>query len=196
MVRISKTVWASGVMVSAMGFATLASGTAWAAGCAEGCVDTVVVGENGCFCPTGNDGGLVKLVVSVLDIMTAGIGVLAVVGVMYAGIQYMMAGENEQKVMAAKRRLGWVTTGLVAYVLVFVIMKWLLPGFAGNGGSTGNQGVADDPTAEVETLGVPEEGNDLPGPEEGSEKLPEDGGDGAKGEGEIIDVREWVLTET
>jgi type IV secretory pathway VirB2 component (pilin) len=57
------------------------------------------------------------------------VGVLAVIGIVIVGIQYMTAGGNEEQTRKAKRRLFEIVIGIVAYILMYALLKWLLPGF-------------------------------------------------------------------
>ena len=95
---------------------------------ADGCdgVETAVLGNDGCFETDDNGGGIVTLLQSVADIMT---GIVGGIGITWAGIQYLTAGGSEEKTRIAKRRMYEIVIGLVAYVLIYVILRWLLPGF-------------------------------------------------------------------
>ena len=76
----------------------------------------------------GNDsdgvGCILRLVV---DIMSIGIGVLGVLGIVVVGLQYLTAGGNEEKTRKAKQRMFEIIIGLVAYVVIYAILSWLLP---------------------------------------------------------------------
>lgn len=65
---------------------------------------------------------ILKLVV---NIMTIGIGILGVIGISVAGIQYLTAGGNEEKTRKAKRRIFEVVIGMAVYVVLFGIIQWL-----------------------------------------------------------------------
>lgn len=65
----------------------------------------------------------------VVDIMTIGIGILGVIGITVVGIQYLTAGGSEEKTRKAKRRMFEIIIGLVAYVLLYAFLRWLLPSF-------------------------------------------------------------------
>ncbi len=65
----------------------------------------------------------------VLDILMYGIGVAAVLGVIIAGVMYLTARDSEAQVAAAKKRLYEVVIGLVVWVAMFTLMKWLIPGW-------------------------------------------------------------------
>ena len=65
---------------------------------------------------------------TILDIMTVGVGVLGIIGITIVGIQYLTAGGSEDKTRKAKRRMFEIVIGLVAYVLIYAILKWLMPG--------------------------------------------------------------------
>lgn len=89
------------------------------------CVTTKIIG-NGQVCDNNGDSvlGILDLVI---NIMTIGIGVLGVVGITIVGIQYLTAGGSEEKTRKAKRRMFEIVLGLVAYVLVYAFLKWLMP---------------------------------------------------------------------
>ena len=96
--------------------------------CGEGCIKTAILGEGGCLCDDGTGGGIVIHILSlVVDILTVGIGVLGVIGITVVGIQYLTAGGSEEKTRKAKQRMLEIVIGLIAYVLIYAILKWLLP---------------------------------------------------------------------
>lgn len=72
--------------------------------------------------------GILQLVVNVL---LYGLGAVAVIGVIIAGILYLTARDNETQVAKAKARLFEISLGLLAWAALFTILKWLIPGFEG-----------------------------------------------------------------
>ena len=84
----------------------------------------------------GKEGGKGESITCILelvvDIMTIGIGILGVIGISITGIQYLTAGGSEEKTRKAKRRMFEIVIGLVAYVLIYAILSWLLPSFSGS----------------------------------------------------------------
>lgn len=81
-----------------------------------------------CGDPNNKDGigCVLKLVVEILSI---GVGILAVVGISVSGIQYLTAGGSEEKTRKAKRRIFEIVIGLALYVILYALLQWLLPGF-------------------------------------------------------------------
>lgn len=79
-------------------------------------------------CANDSDGVMCILRLVVI-IMSVCIGVLAVIGITVAGIQYLTAGGNEDKTKKAKRRLYEIVIGLLAYVLIALLLGWLIPNF-------------------------------------------------------------------
>ena len=65
---------------------------------------------------------------SVLEILTYGVGILGVLGLVLVGTKYLTAGGNEEQTQKAKRRLLEIVIGLVAYVILWAIVNWLMPG--------------------------------------------------------------------
>lgn len=86
-----------------------------------------------CNTDNGNGESVLCLLNLVVDIMTIGIGILGVVGITIVGIQYLTAGGSEEKTRKAKRRMFEIVIGLVAYVLIYALLKWLSPYFGGGG---------------------------------------------------------------
>ena len=93
------------------------------------CVETSILGEGGQVCDNSGKGeSVLNILKDIVDIMTVGIGILGVIGITIVGIQYLTAGGSEEKTRKAKRRMFEIVIGLVAYVLIYVILKWLMPG--------------------------------------------------------------------
>ena len=75
--------------------------------------------------------GIQCLLQLVVDIMSVGVGVLAFIGISVSGIQYLTAGGSEEKTRKAKRRMLEIVIGLALYVVIYAILRWLLPSFPG-----------------------------------------------------------------
>ena len=89
-------------------------------------------GDFNCSCDDGQGGAVKETLKLVLNIMTVGIGILAVLGVTIVGIQYLTAGGNEEQVRKSKRRLLEIVIGVVAYVLIYALLNFLIPDFNPN----------------------------------------------------------------
>lgn len=103
-------------------------------------------GDNGenlvtCFCSSDiinkqenaekNPNAITDILKMVVNILSIGVGILGVLGITITGIQYLTAGGSEEKTKKAKRRMFEIILGLVAYVLIYAFLQWLLPGFKG-----------------------------------------------------------------
>ena len=101
----------------------------------NGCVNTSILGENGCSCKNGETAkegeGIMNILLLIADILSIGIGILGVIGISIVGVQYLTAGGNEEKTRKAKRRMFEIILGLAAYVVIYSLLKFLLPGFQG-----------------------------------------------------------------
>lgn len=115
----------------------LAVAPAWAA-CTQaqldsGCVDTALLGSNGCSCKSGEtaeDGAGIENVLNlVVRIMSVGVGILGAIGITIVGIQYLTAGGSEEQTRKAKRRMFEIVLGLAFYVVAYALLSWLLPDF-------------------------------------------------------------------
>lgn len=75
-----------------------------------------------------DEGGVWHILNLVLDIMSIGVGILGVVGILVAGIQYLTAKGNEDQTRKAKNRIFQIVIGLALYAVLFAVLEWLLPG--------------------------------------------------------------------
>jgi hypothetical protein len=71
---------------------------------------------------------LVKDIQLLVDVLSAGVGVVVVGSLIFAGIQYSFAGDNPQETSAAKNRIINSLLALVAFFLTFAFLEWLIPG--------------------------------------------------------------------
>lgn len=78
-----------------------------------------------------DNNGIQCLLGQAVDILSIGIGIFGVIGILIVGIQYLTAGGNEEKTRKAKRRMFEIVIGLVAYAVIYALLKFLLPGFNG-----------------------------------------------------------------
>lgn len=72
--------------------------------------------------------GVWKLLIVAINILTAGIGIAGVGGIVYGAIRYATAGGNFEN---AKKALGVITNvgiGLVAYALMYAVLNFIIPG--------------------------------------------------------------------
>ena len=63
-----------------------------------------------------------------INVLSALIGVIVIIMVTLAGVQYSSAADNPQGVQAAKKRIENVLVGLVAYIFLYAFLQWLIPG--------------------------------------------------------------------
>lgn len=77
---------------------------------------------------TAQDSGVWGLLMLALNIMTAGVGIAAVGGIVYGSLMYASARDSAEQ---AKKAIGIITNvviGIVAYGLMFLILNFLIPG--------------------------------------------------------------------
>ena len=86
-------------------------------------------GTYNCSCDNGQGSSVTDTLTLVLDILTGLVGIVAVIGITVVGIQYLTAGGSEEKTRKSKRRLFEIVLGVVAYVAIYILLKWLLPGW-------------------------------------------------------------------
>ncbi len=74
------------------------------------------------------DSGTWALLLFILNILTAGVGVVAVGAIAWAGFLYTSASDDEGKVKQAKEMIRNTVIGIVAYGLMYVALQFLIPG--------------------------------------------------------------------
>jgi len=72
--------------------------------------------------------GIMSLLKLVLRILTAGIGIVAVGALVYAGILYGSAGDNASQTAAAKTIITNTAIGIISYAAMVLFINFLIPG--------------------------------------------------------------------
>lgn len=124
--KITQLAVAAGIMLSVgviLPYATV--------GAAEKCagVETSIIS-----CPQGSnpasakDSGVWGLLLIALNILTAGVGIIAVGGVVYAAVLYTSASDRADQVKSAKDIIQNVAIGIAAYAGMYLFLNFLIPG--------------------------------------------------------------------
>lgn len=119
----------------------------------EQCFDTLMFGK---VCDDCHGQAIFKLIATGIQVLTAGIFVLATIGFIWAGVLYLTARDDEAQVAKAKKRMFEVVIGLVIYSFMFIIGNLLIPGglitdYINTSGDT----CPDAPVATPTTPGTP-----------------------------------------
>ncbi|MFI5212828.1 MAG: hypothetical protein ACHQTE_02610 [Candidatus Saccharimonadales bacterium] len=94
-----------------------------------GGADTAIIScTQGKGATTAQDSGVWALLLLALNIMTAGVGILAVGGIVYGSILYTTAADKAEQTKKAVGIITNVVIGVVAYGLMFVLLNFLVPG--------------------------------------------------------------------
>lgn len=105
-------------------------------------VSVLAVGNNGCETDTAiikcdnvdvdaegvENTGAWSLLLTVINILTAGVGVVALGGIVYGAILYISAGGSSDQVKKAIGVFTNVAIGVVAYAAMFALLNFLIPG--------------------------------------------------------------------
>lgn len=76
----------------------------------------------------GSGCGVFTILNLVIDIISIGVGILAVIAIVFVGTKYLTAGGNEEQVKESKRRLFQILIGIVVYACLYTGVQWLMPG--------------------------------------------------------------------
>lgn len=129
--KIKQTLVAVAMIVTASLGAGAFSNVVMATDCAG--VKTSIIGGDICAgaknnSPNPQDNAIWKLLILVLNIMTAGVGILAVGGIVYGSILYASAADKAEQTKKAIGIITNVVIGIVAYALMYLILNFLIPG--------------------------------------------------------------------
>ena len=115
--------------IVAIGAMTVAP-SALAAGPQKKCGDanTSIIGCKGVDDNKAETSAVWKLLLIGLNIMTAGIGILAVGGIAYGAVLYTTASSKPEQVKKAMTIITNVVIGIVAYGMMFLVLNFLVPG--------------------------------------------------------------------
>ena len=63
-----------------------------------------------------------------INILSLLVGLVVVISIIFAGIQYMTAGSNSGQVAAAKQRIFMAIVALILFAFTYTLLQWLVPG--------------------------------------------------------------------
>lgn len=96
------------------------------------CCGGVETGVLGCAQTGGGTSventGLWGILLLVINILTAGVGVVAVGGIIYASILYTSAGGSQEQLKKAYKIITDVVIGVIAFGLMWAFLNFLIPG--------------------------------------------------------------------
>ena len=76
----------------------------------------------------GGGEGIYCILRIALKILTYGVGIVGVLGLVWAGILYLTSGDKEAQMQKAKTRIFEIVVGLAAYAIMWLVLDWLIPG--------------------------------------------------------------------
>jgi len=83
----------------------------------------------GASCLSADDCTLIKKYVNpIIAVLGALVGIAVVIGLIVGGIQYSSSGGDPQKVASAKGHIQKALVALVAFVFLYALLQWLIPG--------------------------------------------------------------------
>ncbi|PSO43257.1 hypothetical protein BRC19_01535 [Candidatus Saccharibacteria bacterium QS_5_54_17] len=99
--------------------------------CGENEVEvSVEVGGNRCVQNSENsleNNAIVVYLRYLIQFLTAGVGLVITIMIVVGGFQYITAGENSQKVQAAKQKIFNAVLALILFILMYALLNYLVP---------------------------------------------------------------------
>lgn len=94
-----------------------------------GGVDTSIITCNAGEKATGaRDSAIWEVLILILNILTAGVGILAVGGIAYGAVLYASAGDKQDQTKKAVSIITNVVIGIAAFGLMYLFLNFLIPG--------------------------------------------------------------------
>lgn len=124
--RLQISLGVLGLVLMSFVAATLIAPPAHAAECAS--VETTVISCDSQVSGDSQTSGIWSLLLIVINIMTAGIGVLAVAGFVYAAVLWTTAEDKADQLNKAKDIILNTCIGLVSFGLMYSLLQFLVPG--------------------------------------------------------------------
>jgi len=117
------------VTLTSFGFVSLSGASVEAAKC--GSAETSII-----TCEASDDSenkdikqnAIWQVLLLVLNIMTGGVGVLAVAGIAYGGILYASSSDKPEQTKKGISVITNVVIGIIAYAFMFLLLNFLVPG--------------------------------------------------------------------
>lgn len=75
-----------------------------------------------------NDSGVWGILLLVINILSAGVGVLAVGGIVYGAILYGTAADSSEQTKKAKDIIRNVVIGILLYIFMYAFLNYIIPG--------------------------------------------------------------------
>ena len=131
--KIKQTILAVALMIATVGGSMTTVSPALAAQCGT-TSDNKPVQTSIIDCQADNKSGKVsdnaiwKLLLMTLNIMAAGVGILAVAGISYAAVLYVTAADSAEQVKKSKTMITNVVIGIIAFALMYALLNFLIPG--------------------------------------------------------------------
>jgi len=69
-----------------------------------------------------------QILLIVINILTGGVGIVAVLGLIWGSIQWSTAAGNPAQVQKARTIITNVVIGIIAYIAMFSLLNFLIPG--------------------------------------------------------------------
>jgi hypothetical protein len=103
--------------------------TAGSANCCAGVKTSIIsCSQSGGTSPDPSNSGLWGVLILAINILTAGVGIAAIGGVVYGAVLYASAGGSQEQVKKAITTFTNVGIGVVAYALMWALLNFLVPG--------------------------------------------------------------------
>lgn len=77
---------------------------------------------------TPTDNCILDNINTVINVLSAGVGIIVIITIITAGIQYITAGGDPQKISQAKNRIRNALFALLAFAFLFAFLQWIVPG--------------------------------------------------------------------
>lgn len=79
---------------------------------------------------TKDNCGIVKYIITFIDVLSGLVGIIVTIMIVVGGIQYSASRDNPQATAAAKARITNAVIALIFFLFTFAFLQWVVPGGA------------------------------------------------------------------
>lgn len=116
------------LLIPVIGLSAITNDTTYAAECGGVTTSIISCDQQGGKDAPVEETGLWGLLLLAINILTAGVGVLALAGIVYGAILYTSAGGSSEQIKKAKTVFTNVVIGVIAFGGMYALLNFIVPG--------------------------------------------------------------------
>lgn len=75
-----------------------------------------------------NNCDIIRYLIDIINVLSGLVGIIVIIMIIIGGIQYTSAGDNPEKIQAAKGKIANALVALLVFIFMFAFLQWVVPG--------------------------------------------------------------------